>query len=139
MRFHVIDNDTGRKVDYEAIRSEEWAKDEMLSFVVYDFYLGENGDLLLVNNCGCVVEPPEGRFTVVFDVPKARWKMEPNHAFSVFDLHMDAFVYICSRCNTKKLKCSKFCPECGAWMESDGEKCLEERKKRETEDADLSV
>lgn len=121
--FRVIDNDTGREVDYEAIRGEEWAKDEMLPFAVYDFYLGENGDLLLVDNCDCVVEPPAGRFTVVFDGheamrnPKGRWITELNPAYSPFDPNMDTNVYICSRCKTKQLKLSNFCPNCGAKME----------------------
>ena len=67
MKFTVIDKKTGEYPDVEKIAlEEEWAK-RLIYCDIDGFYIGEDGDLVLVDECNNVACCPEGRFEIVFD------------------------------------------------------------------------
>lgn len=66
MKFRVIDNKTGKEADvYEIALHEEWAH-----CLVYcdmeGFFISEDGDLILADECGTFVYCDPERFKVVF-------------------------------------------------------------------------
>ena len=65
MRFKVIDNNTGKEADIcEIALKEDWAKDliycDMQGFAILD-----DGNLVLLDECGKYVYCPNGRFSAV--------------------------------------------------------------------------
>ena len=68
MRFHVIDKKTGKEADtYEIALHEEWAKG-LCYCDMEGWYIGEDGYLMLADECGRYAYPPEqDRFEIVFD------------------------------------------------------------------------
>ena len=65
MRFKVIDNNTGKEADIcEIALNEDWAKDliycDMQGFAILD-----DGNLVLLDECGKYVYCPNGRFSVI--------------------------------------------------------------------------
>lgn len=65
MRFKVIDNNTGKEADIcEIALKEDWAKDliycDMQGFAILD-----DGNLVLLDECGKYVYCPNGRFSVI--------------------------------------------------------------------------
>lgn len=67
MKFRVMDNKTGKEADpYEIALHEEWAQG-LVYCDMEGFAITEDGDLVLMDECGtCVYCDPE-RFKVVFE------------------------------------------------------------------------
>lgn len=64
--FTVTDNKTGEYPDCEKIALEEdWAK-HLIYCDIDGFYIGEDGTLILMDDCGNCAFTPAGRFTVVW-------------------------------------------------------------------------
>lgn len=65
--FSVIDTNTGNYPDVEHIAlHEEWAKG--LCYCDIDgFYIGEEGQLILMDDCGKAAWCPADRFKIVFN------------------------------------------------------------------------
>ena len=67
IRFNVIDSKTGEYPDLENIAlTEEWAKGLMYCDME-GFYINEDGNLLLMDECGNYAYCPEDRFLVNFE------------------------------------------------------------------------
>lgn len=67
MTFDVIDPKTGTYPDLEHIaRTEEWAQN-LIPCDMEGFCINEDGNLILMDECGNYVYCPEGRFKVIFD------------------------------------------------------------------------
>ena len=67
MRFTVIDVHTGEYPDTEKIAlTEGWAK-HLIYCDIDGFYLGENGSLILVDDCNNVAICPTGRFKIIIE------------------------------------------------------------------------
>lgn len=65
--FTVIDNETGNYPNCEKIaRTEEWAK-HLIYCDIDTFAINEDGNLILIDDCGNCAYCPNDRFTVVFD------------------------------------------------------------------------
>lgn len=67
MKFKVIDKTTGKEPDLRAIAlNEEWAQ-----WLVYcdieGFFIGEDGSLILADECGHHVYCPDDRFEIVWE------------------------------------------------------------------------
>lgn len=68
MEFIVIDNNTGKEADiYEIALKEEWAK-RLMYCDMEGFAILENGELVLLDECGGFEYCPEGRFTAYIEV-----------------------------------------------------------------------
>ena len=69
MTFDVIDPKTGEYPDLEHIaRTEEWAQN-LIPCDMEGFCINEDGNLLLMDECGNYVYCPEDRFQVNFQFP----------------------------------------------------------------------
>ena len=67
MTFKVIDKKTGKEADtYEIALKEDWAK-SLMYCDMEGFFIGEDGYLMLADECGNYAYPPQDRFEVVFD------------------------------------------------------------------------
>ena len=65
MKFTVIDKETEGYPDVEKIaRQESWAK-HLIYCDIDCFAITENGDLILLDDCGNIAYPPIGRFVIV--------------------------------------------------------------------------
>lgn len=65
--FTVIDNQTGKYPNCEEIALyEEWA-DELAYCDIEGFAITEDGNLILMDECGDCVFCPSDRFTVIFE------------------------------------------------------------------------
>lgn len=63
--FDVIDKTTGKYPDLETIaRKEEWAKD-LIYCDMDGFCISEDGDLILIDDCGNFAYCPVDRFEVI--------------------------------------------------------------------------
>lgn len=67
MTFEVIDNKTGKEPDLEDIvLNEEWAySSNLIHCDMEGFAITNNGDLIMLDECGNYEFCPQGRFTVV--------------------------------------------------------------------------
>ena len=66
-RFKVIDKKTGKEADpYEIALHEEWAHNLMYCDME-GFFVGEEGDLILADECGNYEFVSKDRFEVVFE------------------------------------------------------------------------
>lgn len=79
MTVKVIDKRTGEApiFDHNHLFKEKWFKESGLIYCDIDgWYIGEDGELVLIDDCGNVGYPPVDRFEVVFDEePKqGEWK-----------------------------------------------------------------
>lgn len=64
MKFTVIDKKTGEYPNVEKIAlKEEWAKG-LIYCDIDGFYIGENGELMLADECGNYAFCPPNRFEV---------------------------------------------------------------------------
>lgn len=69
MIFDVIAPKTGEYPDLEHIaRTEEWTKN-LIPFDIDGFCINENGDLILIDECGNYAYCPSDRFKVTFGLP----------------------------------------------------------------------
>lgn len=67
MTFNVIDPKTGEYPDLEQIsRTEEWAKN-LISDDVEGFCINEDGNLILMDECGNYAYCPVDRFKITYD------------------------------------------------------------------------
>lgn len=67
MTFNVIDPKTGEYPYLEHIaRTEEWTKN-LIPFDIDGFCINENGDLILIDECGNYAYCPPDRFQVNYD------------------------------------------------------------------------
>jgi len=65
--FTVIDTETGEEPCIEEIAyTEPWAQGLIYSDME-GFFVGPNGELALLDECGNYAFPPEGRFKVVWE------------------------------------------------------------------------
>jgi len=65
--FKVIDNHTGKEADIEQIAlTEEWAKN-LIYCDMDGFYIGQDGTLILADECGNFVYCDTKRFKVVIE------------------------------------------------------------------------
>jgi photosystem II stability/assembly factor-like uncharacterized protein len=65
--FTVIDTQTGKTADWEAIvKAEEWAV-ALVFFAHGEFVVGERGALYISDTIGRLAECPKGRFEVVWE------------------------------------------------------------------------
>lgn len=65
MTFEVIDNKTGKEADLEDIAfNEEWAR-SLMHCDMQGFAITDEGDLIMLDECGNYEFCPQGRFTVV--------------------------------------------------------------------------
>lgn len=63
--FRVIDNKTGKEADvYNIALKEDWAKG-LIYCDMEGFAIEEEGNLILLDECGNVAYCPSGRFTVI--------------------------------------------------------------------------
>ncbi len=75
--FRVIDNNTGKEADpYLIALHEEWAKDLMYCDMD-QFYIGEDGELILADECGGFKYCDRERFKVVHE-KEPRPSVSPN-------------------------------------------------------------
>ena len=69
MTFNDIGTKTGEYPDLEHIaRTEEWAQN-LIPCDMEGFYINEDGNLLLMDECGNYVCCPHNRFKVVVEFP----------------------------------------------------------------------
>ena len=69
MTFDVIDPKTGKYTDLEQIvRTEEWAQN-LIPCDMEGFCINEDGNFLLMDECGNYAYCPEDRFQVDFEFP----------------------------------------------------------------------
>ena len=67
MRFWVIDKKTGKEADtYKIALKEKWAQG-LVYCDIDGFYIGEDGSLILADECGNYAYPPEDRFEIVLE------------------------------------------------------------------------
>jgi hypothetical protein len=67
VRFKVIDNKTRLEADANSIvNEEEWA-DSLCYCDIEGFAILEDGNIILLDECGNYEFCPEGRFSVVFE------------------------------------------------------------------------
>lgn len=79
MQFDVIDTKTGAYPDVEKIAlNEEWAKG-LIYCDIDCFAMQEDGNLVLIDDCGNFAYPPEKRFKVIL-------KKEPNEPLTLEQL-----------------------------------------------------
>lgn len=66
-KFRVIDNKTGKEPDFDDIvLHEEWAyESKLVRYESEGFAITNNGDLIMLDECGNYEFCPQGRFTVV--------------------------------------------------------------------------
>ncbi len=83
MKFHVIDNETGKEADiYKIALKEVWAK-PLMYCDMDGFYIGENGDLILADECGNYEFCDPERFKVVFGDKEYTQEMSPEQALEI--------------------------------------------------------
>lgn len=69
MSFLVIDKRTGREpiFDHNHMFKEKWFKESALVWCDLEgWFIGEDGQLVLLDECGHYAYPPSGRFEVIF-------------------------------------------------------------------------
>jgi hypothetical protein len=67
MKFTVIDTKTGERPNMVKIAlKEEWAK-HLIYCDIEGFYLGEDGGLILLDDCCNAAFCPPGRFKIIFE------------------------------------------------------------------------
>ena len=115
MTFSVIDKRTGKApiFDHNHIFKEKWFKNSGLIYCDIDgWYIGEDGGLVLIDDCGNAGYPPIDRFEVVFDEEPKQGKWIYEGVCSICgercDYHLSGTIWIDSPAN--------YCPNCGARM-----------------------
>jgi len=71
MEFHVIDKKTGKEPIYDGnhIFRESWCKGRLYERDIEGWYISEDGQLALVDDCNNMAYPPPNRYEIVFDEP----------------------------------------------------------------------
>lgn len=121
MNFTVIDRNTGEYPDlWEIALNEEWAKGLMYCDME-GFYIGEDGSLMLADECGNYAFCPLDRFDIKIEELKpdirGEWILQEQ---KILDFRFRADIIKCSKCGREEYRTSfripKFCPNCGADM-----------------------
>ena len=74
MQFTVIDLETGEYPDVRRIAlKEDWAK-KLIYCDIDGFYLGQDGELMLADECGNCASCPSGRFKIEMEFETADGK-----------------------------------------------------------------
>ena len=68
MRFHVIDQKTGKEPTDRVITNIA-KKGGLMTMDIDGFYVGEEGDLVLVDDCGNAIWVDQERFKIILDEP----------------------------------------------------------------------
>ena len=125
--FKVIDMRTGKEpiFDHNHIFKEKWFKASGLIYCDIDgWYIGEDGELVLIDDCGNVGYPPVDRFDVIFDKEEID-KTETTRTHGEWKTEPHSRIIHCSNCdaieNLNRLYVSKFCYSCGSLMVKEGE------------------
>lgn len=119
MHFRVIDTNTGKEPDiYKIAKKEEWAKD-LIYCDMEGFFIGEEGDLILADECGNYVFCEENRFKIISDRPNN----EPSRVIYIADGYYDGeLVYDEAECpccglrfeyDERDWKFASYCMRCG--------------------------
>lgn len=67
LQFIVLDTQTGLEPDFEYIcKNEEWAKN-LIYCDIEGFFIGEDGQLVLADECGNFAYCPHDRFEVILN------------------------------------------------------------------------
>ena len=123
MKFRVIDNKTGKEADVdEIVNDEEWA-DSLIYCDIEGFAIMQDGNLILLDECGNYEYCPSERFKVVFYEERKQNEGE----FTLFKPRRENrnATYKCSVCGKA---CNSyyndvgewnFCPHCGAKMKGE--------------------
>ena len=71
MRFYVIDKRTGKEPIFDGnhIFKEKWCKGRLIEFDIDGWYISEDGQLALVDDCCNMAYPPPDRYEIVFEEP----------------------------------------------------------------------
>ena len=71
MTFHVIDKRTGKEPIFDGnhIFRESWCKGRLIEHDIDGWYISEDGQLALVDDCCNMAYPPPDRFKIVYDEP----------------------------------------------------------------------
>lgn len=69
MRFYVIDKRTGKEPIFDGnhIFRESWCKGRLIERDIDGWYISEDGQLALVDDCCNMAYPPPDRFEIVYD------------------------------------------------------------------------
>lgn len=116
MTFHVIDKRTGKEpiFDYNHIFKEKWFKESgLIACDIDGWYIGEDGELILVDDCGRAVYPPTGRFEIVFEEARKKGKWITIHEDE--EDEPAAGFFRCSCCKDELYDITKYCPSCGSY------------------------
>ena len=73
MTFYVIDKRTGKEPIFDGnhIFRESWCKGRLIERDIDGWYISEDGQLALVDDCCNMAYPPPDRFKIVYDEPTA--------------------------------------------------------------------
>lgn len=71
MTFYVIDKRTGKEPIFDGnhIFRESWCKGRLIERDIDGWYISEDGQLALVDDCCNMAYPPPDRFEIVYDAP----------------------------------------------------------------------
>jgi hypothetical protein len=71
MTFYVIDKRTGKEPIFDGnhIFRESWCKGRLIEHDIDGWYISEDGQLALVDDCCNMAYPPPDRFEIVYDAP----------------------------------------------------------------------
>lgn len=71
MTFYVIDKRTGKEPIFDGnhIFRESWCKGRLIECDIDGWYISEDGQLALVDDCCNMAYPPPDRFEIVYDTP----------------------------------------------------------------------
>ena len=71
MTFYVIDKRTGKEPIFDGnhIFRESWCKGQLIEHDIDGWYISEDGQLALVDDCCNMAYPPPDRFEIVYDEP----------------------------------------------------------------------
>ena len=70
MRFTVIDNETGLPPDLQKIALEESWTSGLIHCDIDGFFIGEDGALILMDDCGNACYCPAERFKIIYEEDK---------------------------------------------------------------------
>ena len=114
MKFKVIDNKTGKEADVYDIALHEYA-DRLCYCDMEGFAITEDGNLVLMDECGQVVYCETERFKVVIEDerPHGEWKLTDNR--------WGVGTWRCTNCDSYYDVDTNYCPTCGADMRKEGD------------------
>ena len=98
MTFYVIDKRTGKEPIFDGnhIFRESWCKGQLIECDIDGWYISEDGQLALVDDCCNMAYPPPDRFEIVYDAPTVDVLEQIrdellNKAYRNFDEHINDY------------------------------------------------